>query len=98
MIKKLTEQWKNGTLNDGWYYVKEDREILISPCYNHYLSAVLRDCKVLAPVPSYKTSFKCEHTLRRCKRWINMQCVGGPATDAKKELLEQIEECLRELR
>lgn len=98
MSKQLTEQWKNGKLNDGWYYVKEDSETFISPCHNHYLSAVLKDCKVLAPVPTYETWFKSEHTLRRCKRWINMMCVGGPATDKKKELLEQIEECLRALR
>lgn len=97
MSKELTEQWRNGTLKDGWYYVKEDGKTFISPCSNHHLLAVLKDCKVLAPVPSYEIYFKSEHTLRRCKRWINMMCVGGPATDVKKKLLEQIEECLRGL-
>ena len=98
MSKELTKQWQNGKLNDGWYYVKEDGKIFISPCSNHYLLSVLKDCKVLAQVPDYKTIFICEHIIRRCKRWINMMCVGGPATDKKKELIEQIDECLKNLR
>lgn len=51
--KELTEKWKNGTLPDGLYYVKENDDIRISPCYRYYLLSVLKDCEVLAPVPTY---------------------------------------------
>lgn len=54
MSKELTEQWRNGTLPEGWYYIKEDEDIRISPCSRHYLLGVLKDCEVLGPVPSYK--------------------------------------------
>lgn len=53
MSKELTEQWRNGTLEDGFYYVKENNEVFISPCSKHYLLSVLNDCEVLAPVPTY---------------------------------------------
>lgn len=52
-MDKLTEQWRNGTLEDGFYYVKENNEVFISPCSKHYLLSVLNDCEVLAPVPDY---------------------------------------------
>ena len=55
MSRKLTEQWQNGTLEDGYYYVKENDEVFISPCSQGYLKAVvLEDCEVLAPVPTYE--------------------------------------------
>lgn len=105
MRKELTEKWKNGTLGTGYYYFKTSTGVVVGfqlkgfkyP-YTWRGTTIDDVSKVLAPVPSYATSFKSEHTLRRCKRWINMQCVGGPATDVKKELLEQIDECLKELR
>lgn len=50
----LTEQWKSGTLKDGFYFVKENDEIFVSICSNHYLLQVLNDCEVLAPVPTYE--------------------------------------------
>ena len=60
MSKELTEQWRNGTLKDGFYYVKEDEDIRISPCSRHYLLGVLKDCEVLAPVPTYEEYLKLE--------------------------------------
>lgn len=54
MSKELTEQWRKGTLPEGWYYVKEDEDVHISPCSKHYLLGVLKDCEVLAPVPTYE--------------------------------------------
>lgn len=54
MSKELTEQWRNGTLEDGFYYVKENDEVFISHCSRHYLLSVLKDCEVLASVPSYE--------------------------------------------
>lgn len=53
MSKELTEQWQNGTLEDGFYYVKENNEVFISPCSKYYLLSVLNDCEVLDPVPTY---------------------------------------------
>ena len=50
----LTEQWKKGELEQGYYYVEEDGKTFISICRKHYLLQVLQDCKVLAPVPSYE--------------------------------------------
>jgi predicted KAP-like P-loop ATPase len=50
----LTEQWQQGKLEDGFYFVKENDEIFISICSNHYLLNVLKDCEVLAPVPTYE--------------------------------------------
>lgn len=53
MSKELTEQWRNGTLEDGFYYVKENNEVFISPCSKHYLLSVMNDCEVLSKVPTY---------------------------------------------
>lgn len=50
----LTEQWKKGELEDGFYYVEEDGKTSISICRKHYLLQVLQDCKVLAPVPNFE--------------------------------------------
>jgi len=68
MKKTLTEQWKNGKLNDGWYYLKVKSELgncpVISECvtnYSHlepYSDFYEYDDshveEVLAPVPSYE--------------------------------------------
>lgn len=59
----LTELWKKGELEDGYYYVEEDGKTFISICHKHYLLQVLQDCKVLAPVPSYeewKAAYECQ--------------------------------------
>lgn len=60
MSKELTEKWKNGTLPEGWYYIKEGDDVRISPCSRHYLLNVLKDCEVLAPVPTYDEYNKLE--------------------------------------
>lgn len=49
----LTEQWKKGELEDGFYYVEEEGKTFISICHKHHLLQVLQDCKVLAPVPTF---------------------------------------------
>jgi len=61
MSKELTEKWKNGELEDGYYYVKVSWGIEEDVCQDYYFS--MRDeweihindriKEVLAPVPSY---------------------------------------------
>lgn len=57
MSKELTEQWRNGTLKEGWYYLLYDIDESDSDCdywngyawHFDYPPAI----EVLAPVPSY---------------------------------------------
>ena len=55
----LTEQWKNGELPDGMYYMENTRGIIgivghskVFPCYNVK--------QILAPVPSYQEYLESE--------------------------------------
>jgi hypothetical protein len=64
MSKELTEQWKNGELPDGYYYIDYDTQKRIFeiedgcatyqglPAETYFLNDVCL-IKVLAPVPSY---------------------------------------------
>ena len=56
MSKELTEQWRNGTLEENMYYVKLPEEIIIANLYQLKQLALVNDAdeiEVLAPVPSY---------------------------------------------
>jgi len=67
MSKELTEKWKNGELDDGWYYLKVKSELancpVISECVTNYSQLEPYSDfyeyddshikEVLAPVPSY---------------------------------------------
>lgn len=67
MTKTLTEQWRDGTLPEGWYYLKVKSELanypVISECVINYSSLKPYSDfyeyddshveEVLAPVPSY---------------------------------------------
>ena len=67
MSKTLTEQWREGTLPDGWYYLKVKSELanypVIAECVINYSSLKPYSDfyeyddshveEVLAPVPSY---------------------------------------------
>jgi len=67
MTKTLTDKWKNGKLNDGWYYLKVKSELancpVISECVINYSQLEPYSDfyeyddshieEVLAPVPSY---------------------------------------------
>lgn len=57
MTKTLTEQWRDGTLSDGFYYMQDYTGMY----HYHYLLGVKPDSdfvkcfkEVLAPVPSYE--------------------------------------------
>ena len=56
MTKTLTEQWREGTLESGWYYTKhDDGKIYIWLCFKDDCSYIENPevKKILAPVPSY---------------------------------------------
>lgn len=56
MTKTLTEQWRNGTLHDGYYYVKLPEEIIIANIYQLKQLDLVNDAdeiEVLAAVPTY---------------------------------------------
>lgn len=57
MSKELTEQWRDGTLPQGWYYVKLPEEIIIANIYQLKQLDLVNDAdeiEVIAPVPGYK--------------------------------------------
>ena len=58
MSKELTEQWRNGTLEESMYYVKlPDNDIPIVNLYQLKQLALVNDAdeiEVLAPVPTYQ--------------------------------------------
>lgn len=63
MTKTLTEQWREGTLPDGAYYILVDKyeqnepEIDVGVCYNsNFEWWIVKE--VLAPVPSYDENKK----------------------------------------
>lgn len=62
MSKELTEKWKNGTLEDGYYYVKNKHFLGGETEYYHVFPSGVKywgGCddedieEILAPVPSY---------------------------------------------
>ena len=56
MSKELTEQWRNGTLEENRYYVKLPKEIIIANIYQLKQLDLVNDAdaiEVLAAVPDY---------------------------------------------
>lgn len=60
----LTERWKAGELEDGFYYLMVNGNFEISECINNNIITITGydDVKVLVPVPSFKElqSFKAQ--------------------------------------
>ena len=85
MSKKLTEQWREGKLPEGWYYLKLNSELanypVIAECViNHSSLKPYSDFyeyddshieKVLAPVPDYNKCKKLEKKLKIAKKALN---------------------------
>ena len=78
MTKALTEQWREGTLDDGYYYLKmKDKEVVIDHTeYIFWAKEIRWENKdnnyikeVLAPVPSYEDWKKLDDELKEmaCK-------------------------------
>lgn len=56
MTKTLTEQWREGNLESGWYYTKhDDGKIYVWLCFKDDCSYIENPevKEILAPVPSY---------------------------------------------
>ena len=105
----LTEKWKKGELEDGFYYVKEDGKIFISICRKHYLLQVLQGCKVLAPVPSYDewqpftdeyfnglTTKDIAELAKKSIRLTTQHCKDNEENQQLKELLKECREFFEE--
>lgn len=71
MTKSLTEQWREGTLEFGFYYVSfpnEEPQIYSSEYLKNYVNVKDGDnIEVLAPVPSYDENKKLKEQLEIAK-------------------------------
>ena len=66
MSKELTEQWRNGTLEENRYYVKLPEEIIIANIYQLKQLDLVKDSdkiEVLAAVPIYDEYKRLEERL-----------------------------------
>jgi hypothetical protein len=54
MTKTLTEQWNNGELPSGYYYLTNGKETYIHECFKSIHKIVPSRFTILAPVPSYR--------------------------------------------
>jgi len=77
MTKNLTEQWKNGELEQGWYYVllfsNEEYITFIDGNWVVDDRLVGADIKeVLAPVPSYKECQRLKEVERKKGKLVNV--------------------------
>ena len=105
MSKELTEQWKNGTLEAGYYYFKTSTGLVVGfqlkgfkyP-YTWCGTTIDDVSKVLAPVSDYNQFVELtekverfEKLLKECKGVID-ECVRS---DYIEELKERIDEVLK---
>lgn len=87
MSKELTEKWRNGTLEIGWYFIR----IKDGRCVKDYFKKdfeVFFDTyikEVLAPVPTYKEFFEDKKFMKDLGRDYS------ELMNQKVELLEKIE-------
>lgn len=75
MTKSLTEQWREGTLPDGLYYIKDNDNILIGLRNSLTMIRLIDDgCpsfEVLEPMPSYDENEKLKEQLKIAKKALN---------------------------
>lgn len=88
MTKTLTEQWRDGTLPDAEYYVKNKSNVVVVDYYCELTKsfAAVFPCnvkEVLAPVPSYDEWKQAKENLDKNGTWYTER--------SHKELLKQIE-------
>lgn len=101
MSKDLTEQWKNGELEQGYYYTKYTPSVgkpFVEIELRNYLIdlAKVRDAntvEVLAPVPSYEEWMRTNYNLDDYKRLSNMR---GEVISKMEESNEDTVKYLRE--
>lgn len=91
MTKDLTEQWKNGELEEGFYYLKDNEYIFI----DHFNGVSFEETcdfeikEVLAPVPSYE---KWQQMKAFCEEF-NALKVAEENTKLKELLKNVTDEC-----
>ena len=109
----LTEQWKNGELKEGWYYIELNEPFDKIHKDISYYSLGSFDIEVdsnyiievLAPVPSYEEYKKLKELLKECRETIETSVWGNCSalTDQIDEvigarLMSYLEELLPEFR
>ena len=101
MTKTLTEQWRDGTLEDGAYYILVDKyeqnepEIDIGVCYNsNFEWWIVKE--VLAPVPSYEefqSYEKCADMLIDVnKKWVKTIKENKSLQEQKQKVIALIKD------
>lgn len=100
----LTEKWKNGELEKGYYYTQYNTKIgkpFIEIELRNYLLdlAKVRDAdtvKILAPVPSYEEWWKLQNLLGKCYRFLRLTETKVEAIEkVKRGLVKEIDEVLK---
>lgn len=105
----LTEQWKKGELEEGWYYIKNDTGDVY---FDEYDSGVYNDFhesygnweqhtpdevkEVLTPVPSYEEWKELKELLKECREvieWYKADC--GYKDTPTEDVLTKIDEVLK---
>ena len=74
MSKELTEQWRNGTLEENMYYVKLPEEIIIANIYQLKQLDLVNDAdeiEVLAPVSSYDEYKRLQEQIKDYEKTLN---------------------------
>lgn len=74
MSKELTEQWRNGTLEESMYYVKLPEEIIIANIYQLKQLDLVNDAdeiEVLAPVSSYDEYKRLQEQIKDYEKTLN---------------------------
>ena len=73
MTKTLTEQWRNGTLEENMYYVKLPEEIIIANIYQLKQLDLVNDAdeiEVLAPVPDYNQFVELTEKVKKLEKKV----------------------------
>ena len=87
MTKTLTEQWRNGTLEESMYYVKLPEEIIIANIYQLKQLDLVNDAdeiEVLAAVPSYEKFVELTEKVESMEKQLK---------EAEKALKDFCEDC-----
>ena len=102
----LTEKWKNGELEKGWYYIKVYGKVEVARLskYNQFYNLPVSSgyvankdiMEVLAPVPSYAEWWKLNQLLGKCYRFLRLTETKVEAIEnVKRGLVKEIDEVLK---
>lgn len=109
MTKTLNEQWREGTLREGWYYLKVKSELanypVIAECVIDYSSLKPYSYfyeyddshveEVLAPVPSYKEYNKLKKLPLKC---FQLEEDNSALVVINKDMCKEIERLQKQLK